>query len=184
MFHNVRAFHGGAYAPNLPLEITPEFLELTLTVLREKGYEIAPIGDLHERLAANDGKRFAALTFDDGYRDNLEIAAPILRRHGAPYTIYVTTGFVERTARLWWLEMEAAIGALEVIEISGGGGVFSAPARTVDEKHQAFTRAYSFLRELDEPAMLDCLSRLLEQAGVRPQFAELCMTWDEIRAAV
>lgn len=183
MFHNVRPFHGGAYAPNLPLEVTPDFFELTLTILREKGYEIVPIGDLPHRLAASGGRRFAAITFDDGYRDNIEIAAPILRRHNAPYTIYVTTGFAERTARLWWLELEAAIGGLDLVEIRARGGAFSARSRTAEEKHRAFGRAYSFLRQLDEPAMLDCVSRLLEQAGLAPRFAELCMTWDEIRAA-
>jgi peptidoglycan/xylan/chitin deacetylase (PgdA/CDA1 family) len=35
-----------------------------------------------------------SITFDDGYRDNFEVAAPILRQAGLPATFFVTTGFV------------------------------------------------------------------------------------------
>ena len=184
MFHNVRSGRPGAYAPNQPLEVTPEFFESTIELLHRLDYEIVAIGDLPARLERNDGRRFAVLTFDDGYRDNIEVAAPILRRHSAPYAIYVTTGFVERTARLWWLELEAAIGALDRVDMEISGERFSAPARTAEEKHRAYVGAYGFLRRHDEPAMLDRISKLLESAGAITAFADLCMDWDEIRAAV
>lgn len=35
-----------------------------------------------------------AITFDDGYRDNLRVAAPILLERGMPFTVYVATRFV------------------------------------------------------------------------------------------
>jgi peptidoglycan/xylan/chitin deacetylase (PgdA/CDA1 family) len=184
MFHNVRPARPRAYAPNQPLEVTPEFLESTVQLLRKLDYEIVAIGDLASRIEQDGGNRFAVLTFDDGYRDNIDIAAPILRRHDAPYAIYVTTGFVERTARLWWLELEAAIGLLDRVEMTIAGESFSAPARTADEKHNAYVGAYAFLRRHEESAMLQCVSGLLERSGAEASFSELCMTWDEIRAAV
>jgi hypothetical protein len=57
------------------------------------------------------GRFFVALTFDDGYRDNLEDAWPVLAKHEAPWTLFVTPGFADRSARLWWLELEEAIRA-------------------------------------------------------------------------
>lgn len=183
MFHNVRPSSEKAYAPNKSLEVTPEFFDAALTLVADLGYDFVPVGEVEERLMRRDARRFCVLTFDDGYRDNLDIAAPILRRHNAPYAIYVTSGFADRTARLWWLELEAAIGALDAVEMTASGERFAARARTIDEKHEAYAASYDFLRRQDESAMLDCLSRLLDRAGVGVDVADLCMSWDEIRAA-
>ena len=43
-----------------------------------------------------DPKNVAALTFDDGFRDNLTLLAPLLHRFGVPATIFVSTALVER----------------------------------------------------------------------------------------
>ena len=44
--------------------------------------------------AARDMGGSLSITFDDGYRDNFEVAAPILRRLGLPATFFVATGFI------------------------------------------------------------------------------------------
>jgi peptidoglycan/xylan/chitin deacetylase (PgdA/CDA1 family) len=58
-----------------------------------------------EQLAAG-ADRGVAVTFDDGYANNYELAFPILKKYRFPATIFVTTGFLDRTAPLWgdWLE--------------------------------------------------------------------------------
>src|SRR6476620_2655097 len=65
---------------------------------------------MHRRLTECDfGRRFVCLTFDDGYRDNLEFAYPILREAGFPFAVYVPTSFPDRLGELWWLVLEAVI---------------------------------------------------------------------------
>jgi peptidoglycan/xylan/chitin deacetylase (PgdA/CDA1 family) len=44
-------------------------------------------------------KPLVAVTFDDGYRDNFQHAAPILRRHGIPAAFFVATGIVDSEQR-------------------------------------------------------------------------------------
>jgi len=46
--------------------------------------------------------RAVALTFDDGYRDQLELAAPMLARLGLPATFFLVPGLLDGTARPWW----------------------------------------------------------------------------------
>lgn len=46
------------------------------------------------------------ITFDDGYRDNLEYALPILEELEIPATIFVSTGTMKQDRELWWDELE------------------------------------------------------------------------------
>lgn len=46
------------------------------------------------------------ITFDDGYRDNLEYALPVLEELEVPATIFVSTGTMEPSGELWWDELE------------------------------------------------------------------------------
>ena len=58
-------------------------------------FKVVPLAD--QIVGARNGKAMGgtlSITFDDGYRDNFEIAAPILRRFGLPATFFVTTGFL------------------------------------------------------------------------------------------
>src|SRR6056297_3546951 len=87
-FHHVRPAPDGGFAPNRLLEITPDFLETTLDTLDALGFEVVALDSVPERLAGPEPRRpFAVLTFDDGYRDNRDHAAPILGRRGAPWTL-------------------------------------------------------------------------------------------------
>lgn len=183
MFHHVRPWAGQGFAPNRLLEITPDFLETVIDTLRGEGFQIVSLDQAVERLGQRGEKPFAVLTFDDGYKDNLEYALPILRRHEAPFTLYVTTGFAGRTARLWWVELEEAIRALDQIEIEIGGTRFMLDCSNDTEKAEAFRALYWPLRAGSEQDLLDRIAGLARQAGVEPTklVERLCLDWDGLR---
>jgi peptidoglycan/xylan/chitin deacetylase (PgdA/CDA1 family) len=49
--------------------------------------------------------RHVLLTFDDGYRDNYDVAFPLLRAHGVRATFFVATGFLDDPRLPWWDEI-------------------------------------------------------------------------------
>ena len=49
-----------------------------------------------------------SVTFDDGYRDNLEVAKPLLERYGVPATVFVITGYLDSECDFWWDELLGA----------------------------------------------------------------------------
>ncbi|HSK16950.1 MAG TPA: polysaccharide deacetylase family protein [Gaiellaceae bacterium] len=70
-------------------------------------------------------RRAIAITFDDGYADNLLVAKPLLERAGIPATVFVTSSNVGDGSRFWWDELErlllspGRVPALLELEISG-----------------------------------------------------------------
>ncbi|RDJ23300.1 polysaccharide deacetylase [Bosea caraganae] len=183
--HHVRPWRARGFAPNRLLEITPEFLDRTLGLIRSEGYDIVSLDEALARLAdPKPGRFFVAITSDDGYRDNLDHAWPVLAKHGAPWTAFVTPGFAERTARLWWLELEEAIRALPRIELELPEGRFSARTESDAEKQGAFDTLYWRLRKGPEETLLAAAAELAWQAGIDSAalVERECLPWETLRS--
>ena len=77
-------------------DISPERFERQLHWLSLRR-RVVP---LDETLRVAPRRRLVAITFDDGYRDNLTIALPLLERFQLPITLFVTAGFLGRDGYL------------------------------------------------------------------------------------
>ena len=88
------------------LAVTPAQFDEHLRVLRGTCTPVA-LADVPGLLRARKlPKRPVAVTFDDGYRDNLLAAKPVLERHGVPATVFVASGYVGTGREFWWDELE------------------------------------------------------------------------------
>ncbi|MFM9973994.1 MAG: polysaccharide deacetylase family protein [Beijerinckiaceae bacterium] len=181
MFHHVRPYAPKGFDPNRGLEITPEFLDATLTHVRARGYDIIALDALPERLAnPRPEAPFVVLTFDDGYRDIASFALPVLKRHNAPFTLFATTGFAEGSAPLWWLDLADAIASGRPIEIEGKR---FAP-RSDAERMAAFKALYSALSKQPLPTMIATINRLAHAADIDTitRLSALCLDWQGLSA--
>jgi peptidoglycan/xylan/chitin deacetylase (PgdA/CDA1 family) len=91
-----------------------------LDLLGSSGYEIVSMTEAMARLDRPGMKaKFAVLTFDDGYRDNYSLLLPELTARKVPALIYLTTGFIDRTASMWWYGIDALLRKHGAIAFNG-----------------------------------------------------------------
>jgi len=122
------------------LTVTADFLDQVIRHFIGEGKRFASIGEVESTLL--DPERtsgpFIALTFDDGYRDNLTNALPILRKHGISATIYVPSGVPDRSFDPWWLRLEEAVLARAELKLDWPGLPLRIPTATFAEKAAAY----------------------------------------------
>jgi len=98
---------------------TQSYLESVIVHLRRKRWDIVSLDEALACLAADDpSRRFAVLTFDDGYRDTLTRALPVLDRHRAPFTVYIPTAAATGELNCWWLGLRALFQRQDSVELA------------------------------------------------------------------
>ena len=97
-FHRVRP----AGQPRDPFDSCPsislDVLGALLEYVRDR-FEVVGLNSLMQRRSGS--KPLAAVTFDDGWRDNFDLAFPLLRELDIPATVFVTTGKIGDCSPLW-----------------------------------------------------------------------------------
>jgi peptidoglycan/xylan/chitin deacetylase (PgdA/CDA1 family) len=100
-FHRIRPDgEAAAGRPMRSLEVTVSDFRRMLTWMRER-YRPLSLADWLEGGAPPECASFA-VTFDDGWADNYEVAFPVLRELGIPATVFVSTNAVENRVPFWW----------------------------------------------------------------------------------
>ncbi len=83
--------------------LSPEAFTTHMRYLADNGFTILPLEQVVAALSTGSSlpNRSAVITFDDGYTSVYEVALPVLRDHGWPFTVFVTTGLVGSNDRLY-----------------------------------------------------------------------------------
>jgi peptidoglycan/xylan/chitin deacetylase (PgdA/CDA1 family) len=185
LYHRVTTLEADTHL----LAVTPERFRAHMELLRER-YVPMPLGRLVHLSRRGQAPRGAvAVTFDDGYADNLLEAEPILRATGVPATVFVATGHVESGRELWWDELEDLIllgherpGELRVAH---AGEERRWPATAPDERRTAHDELHPWLRFAPIARREDVLGQVRAWAGrqaePRVRDAYRLVTRDELR---
>jgi peptidoglycan/xylan/chitin deacetylase (PgdA/CDA1 family) len=123
-----------------PLRISPSLFTTQMEWLKTHA-SVLPLAALLQALVtgAPFPERVVALTFDDGFRDFAESAAPVLRRLALPATVFLPTAYCGR-ANDWpgqpaWVKPQPLMSWSEIRELAAQGISFGAHSRT----HRALT---------------------------------------------
>lgn len=167
--HHVRPARPKVFDPVAHLTVTPEFLDASITRLKRDGHIPVALQDLPEFLAKpNQPGPAMVFTLDDGYRDNDQHARPVFEKHGIPYTIFISGGFVDRTHTIWWETAEQLIGRIDEFTFDYGKGDITLPTRSLLEKYAAFDRLHKALACAEQSSIVAQLDDKARQHGICP----------------
>lgn len=132
--------------------VTPRHFAEHLEVLQKYCRSIS-LGQLVQtHRAGNIPCRAVAVTFDDGYADNLYNARPLLERYDIPAMVFVTTGYLGHEREFWWDELDRLLlqpGTLpERLSLSVNGSTFQ-----WELGEGAFYSEYDYRRNRDRKAL-------------------------------
>ncbi len=144
-----------------------------MEILAEKRVRVARLGEVRSMPGA------VALTFDDGYRNFLRAAAPILEEHGFPATVFVVSGYCGKHND--WPSQPAGIPKIalmdwaDLAEASSRG--FELGAHTISHPHLTRLERAEARRE-----MRMCKADIEDRLGVRVE--ALAYPYGEMNAEV
>jgi peptidoglycan/xylan/chitin deacetylase (PgdA/CDA1 family) len=165
--HHVRPNTKKQFDPNAHLSITPEFLDAAIRVAKDAGLAPVPLESLPQLLAdPRDTRKFVCYTLDDGYRDNLQFAAPVFRKHAVPYTVFVTPGFVDRQHTIWWETLEKLLNEVSEFSFDFGSGPETIFCASRDAKITAFDRVAIHVETGDEDTAVAQIDSAAKACGV------------------
>ena len=127
--------------------------------------------------------RHVAITFDDGYRDNHDIAYPVLRHHGVPAAFFIATGFIDFQPLPWWDAI--AMQVRETVRTSLDLSPWLPQALPLDDDREpAIRQLLAIYKGLDFTEVAPFRARLAAQTGIEPpdRVEGEWMDWDMIRA--
>lgn len=152
------------------LVVTPEVFNLHCKIMAER-FTVQPLEVALMRWGAGERPRrpLAAITFDDGYRDNLRYAVPILDQHELRATFFVIAGLMD-TDRVPWYD--AAGAAWRSLEHTG-----DAPHGPANVKE-----AVAAAKHMGPAQRMQWVTQLVAAAGYLPfEEEDLIMTSAQVR---
>jgi peptidoglycan/xylan/chitin deacetylase (PgdA/CDA1 family) len=196
MYHRI----GEEVADPWALSVSPSRFDEQLAWLG-RHREVLSLSEFARRHRDGDlPARAIAITFDDGYFCNASVAAPLLRAHDLPATIFVTTEPVSGGQEFWWDDLQRIVADAPVdrLTVSAGGervevhigeagegvGRWHPGDPPSNPRQAGYLELWNLLRLLTAPAREEAIEELRSQTGTprRSRDTHRPMTPEELRA--
>lgn len=173
----ILCYHGISLADehqwNSGLYVSRETFARRLDLLEQHKCAVLPLGEAVERLHRGDlPERAVALTFDDGYFDFLRQAWPLLREHGFPATVYLTTLRCEHNFPIVNLALSYVLWKRRTAVLHGAGvpglGEATYPLETPAQRADVLTQINQYLQR--NPQTLAAKDDIVRTLGRRLDF--------------
>lgn len=125
-------------------------------------------------------RRAVLVTFDDGYRDFLTEAWPVLKRYGVPALLFVPTAFAGTVRTFWWDELYAMVAGTDAPEVRVSGlGTY--PLGTAEARWRTVRSLNRLFKHLTPDVLMARLQELRGVIGAVGPMQCAVLTWDDLR---
>ncbi len=189
-YHRVHSASGDAYE----ICVSPENFEAQMQVLRKFAVPLSLSEMVQHVQRGTLPRKSVAVTFDDGYADNLYNAKPVLEQYQIPASIFIATGYTGK--EFWWDELQRLVttsrSSLErlkplvhegkISEAAAAGERTRAGSSGTVDRRKIADAMYADLLPLPDYDRASVMDRVRAWAAVQPQdsFAHRALTDDEI----
>ena len=170
-------------------QIDFELFRRNIEYLAKRGHFLAP-DEFYEKFQSKAfDKRDILLTFDDGYVNNAEVAAPYLIEKQIPFMIFVSPGLVDANERIpsYYAFTAATCEKLDALRIPSMSAAF--PLRNPKERRFVAFKLLEFIRSLNEydlaKLVMDLKNAIPDDEAAKNEIryaSEKLMTWAQIEA--
>ncbi len=134
-------------------------------------------------------ERTMVVTFDDGFKNNYQVAFPILRRYGIPFTVFLTAGLIGRSnAQLWTERVKRSVYLCdqEVVTLDLEGRPTALQLRTASERERSARLVLQLLKTknlAERDAGVETVERACGRREPLPHEVERYefLSWDDVR---
>ena len=164
--------------------LAPEVFEQQVRSLRQT-YTILPLREICERIQRGDtAGQGVAITFDDGYREVLTAALPILQKYQVPATVFLTVNAIETGECSWYDRIFAALRTFPKDEFQIGWlGPDALDLRPAGSRTRAAEAIIGWMRTLPNRTRIE-MCTIFEGFAPPPSdpLRDRMLSWEEVRS--
>ena len=164
---------------NIGLSVSCSQFEKQIKLLK-KYYSLVSIDEFIENINKKNNKFLVTITFDDGYKDNLIYALPILEKYRIPATIYISTRFLENNVWMWSYELIDLFEKSPYLKFKYNKKNFNLVLKNKKQKENAFLKLRKLFLNLRVNEQLNLLETMTRNKK-RENYSQSCLTSEELK---
>lgn len=179
MYHRVMEDEKMGEDLNHGLAVSCSNFEKQLKILKSR-FHLCSLNEFVSNLEEKSNKFMITITFDDGYKDNLLNALPILEKLKIPASIYITTRFLNKEVDIWWYEINDVIQNQSNLSFDYEKKKFNFILQNPKQKLSAYRQLTQIFINLKISEQIKLLEKITNTKK-RKNYSEICLNSEEVK---